>query len=354
MKKYLLLFSCLPFAAANAQITITSADVAVASNVIYQSVDTMPSVSAGSAGASQSWNMSVLNTHSVDTLGFQNLGWVPDQTTFPTSNLVMQYGYAYQYAYIINNSTGMTTVGSLAEVDLGNGPTIIKQVNSPAEKLATFPSTYNTSFSNNFTQTTQFYYGMDPGIGFTVDSVRQVSQIEKTSLCDAWGNITTPLGTFPALRFKEVKASLDSTFGYIAGFGWVPFEGVEDTTETYVWWANGVGFPLVQTEMDRTDGSVARATWLQAMPAVGIDESSAASASIAYPNPASSVITISTLVAADLATVYDAQGRLVAELSVNNGNVSIGLEDFSAGLYTYSILDKNKGVLSHGKFTVSK
>ena len=101
MKKSLLLLSSfgLCITAAHAQITITSADVAVPPKMILQANDTMPVVSAGGAGAGQTWNMSALHTGSVDTLNFMPYGWAPNPS-FSTANIVVQQGSSAAYSYI--------------------------------------------------------------------------------------------------------------------------------------------------------------------------------------------------------------------------------------------------------------
>ena len=87
MKRQLLILSLLTSAAAGAQITITQSDLTGTFTVLHQVNDSTPTVSVGSAGASQTWNMAALNTSYVDTLSFSDLASVPDNTTFPSSNL---------------------------------------------------------------------------------------------------------------------------------------------------------------------------------------------------------------------------------------------------------------------------
>jgi hypothetical protein len=356
MKKLLLL---IPFACcgllANAQITITMADLASGGSMIYQSNDTTPTISVGSTGASQTWNMVALSTDFVDTLNFSNPTWVPDDTTFPASNLVLSFGTNQQYGYLTKNSSGLSLLGNIADnVDIGTGtPTRIVQTNTPAEMLITFPSTYNTSFNSNLTTQAQFYYGQDPGVGVTVDSIRYKSDISKTVLCDAWGNLSTPLGTFAVLRYNELKYQTDSAFGYVNGFGWIFFQEQRDTIVKYTWWSNNIGFPLVEAEMTGLTASVETVKWLQALPAVGIDENSALSARLAYPNPASSLISINTGGAA-LLEVFDMSGRLVGSETVTKDITQLNLDNYANGLYTYSLSSKEKVKVAQGKFTVAK
>ena len=79
MKKQLLLISSgllLAFAS-NAQITITTADIAGPFTTIRQANDTMTSVSQGNSGTNQTWNLSGMNTHTEDTMQFLPVNYAP-------------------------------------------------------------------------------------------------------------------------------------------------------------------------------------------------------------------------------------------------------------------------------------
>lgn len=360
MKKHLLLLTTFVAGAMgmNAQITITTADVVVPNKLIYQSIDTVPTVSAGSAGTSQTWNMSTLQTMTVDTMNFISPSWTGDVTSFPSANLAIQIGYAPQYGYALNSSTGLTALGNRAEIDFGGscgGPSVIRQYNTPAEILINFPANYSSSFNNNFVSDATFCFGLDPGIGFVVDSARQKSVVSKTNTCDAWGNITTPLGTFATLRFYEVRYQTDSLFGYISGFGWTFFQETVDSSKKYIWWANSVGFPIVETEVDWTTGAVTRAQWLQALPVTGVNEYASATPVLVYPNPAQDVLNIH-LDASKVGSIriYDIAGRMIEELNVRTDQETINTSKYSNGMYTYSVLGKKNEHLNRGKFTVAK
>ena len=103
MKKVLLItlafFTCSSFA----QVTLSQWDVANIGFEIRQAHDTMPVVVPGPGGASQTWNFTNLNNHTLDTLIFTNPNWLPDGASFPTSNLAVKFG-SMSYAYLQNTS----------------------------------------------------------------------------------------------------------------------------------------------------------------------------------------------------------------------------------------------------------
>ncbi|MGZ4054662.1 MAG: T9SS type A sorting domain-containing protein [Bacteroidia bacterium] len=359
MKKSLLIISTLFIGAlgANAQITVTSADVASPVKVIYQSNDTLMTSGAiaGSSGPSQTWNMTSLTTGTVDTLTFISYGWAPD-AAFPGSNLVAKQGSSYNFIYLNNSSSGLTSQGSKGTTDFGCGLDTLRQIDTPSEILMNFPATYNTSFTNNFKQVIPAtYLGCDPGYGVTVDSVRMRSAQKKTVLVDAWGTLTTPLGTYNVIRSKETVIKHDTSDVMIFG-AWNPFPGLPsvsaDSTTGYTWWANGVGFPLVSMKLDSA-GSLKQVQWLQSLPVTGINEYSIASAVHVYPNPAQDEINFgvdATKVSA--IEVFDIAGRLVKAFNVNSDNSLINISGLANGEYSYAALGKDKVVINRGKFAV--
>lgn len=354
MKKHLLLFSSFTVGiiAANAQITITSADVAVPPKVIMQANDTMPTVTPGSAGAGQTWNMSGLHTHSTDTLNFMPYSWAPNPS-FSSANIVVQQGSQPAYSYINNSSTELVSLGIYATVNFGSSAVTLKQINTPAEKLATFPFMYTTSYTNDFvTNTPATYIGTASP---PIDSIRQRSVVHKTVVVDAWGSLTTPLGTYNVIRSKETKIKHDTSDVHIGIFGWQnAAQTTADSTTEYTYWANGIGFPLVTLTKDSL-GNVSRASWLKAMPTVGINEYEAPVEVNVYPNPAQTEINVMTDAAKAFAIeVYDLTGRIVATQTITSDISTINTSAFANGMYTYTIIGKEKTVLNRGKFSVAK
>jgi hypothetical protein len=353
MKKQLLSISiiCLFVSSINAQITITTADVITPTKTLYQCTDTAPTISIGPAGTNQTWNMSTLSQHSIDTLTFLPYSAAPN-SKFSTANIAVKQGYQDFYTYLKNSSGSLTSLGNGGILDLGNGPTPVNQVNTPSEILMNFPATYNTGFTSNYVTRATAYYGQTIQ-GFPVDSVRQTSSVKKTVLVDAWGSITTPMGTFNALRSMETKISHDTIDAY-AFFNWNnAVITTADSTVSYIWWTNGVGFPLVTATMD-SSGAVADVQWLKSMP-IGIHEYVAAIEINIYPNPAQNEITFS-MESANVSSIqiFDIAGRIVDSYKVSNDKMIINTSQFSNGAYTYTAIGENNMVLRNGKFTIAK
>ncbi|MCK6650515.1 MAG: T9SS type A sorting domain-containing protein [Bacteroidia bacterium] len=357
MKKQLLFISSgilLAFAS-NAQITITTADIAGPFTSIRQANDTVTAVSAGTAGASQTWDLSALATDTEDTMTFLPANYGPNFAAFPGANLAIkmkqQGGDAYVFAN--NSASSLTFLGTHANIDFNGTPVTVNQFNTPAEILTNFPATYNSTFNNNYTQFAQFYLGVDPGIGVPVDSIRLKSVISKTSTVDGWGSVTTPLGTFSALRVVTTKYNSDTLDAQIFGF-WNNVQATQDSSKTYTWWANGIGFPLAEITVDFSDVPQS-ATWLKVSPAAGINEYTNTLNVNIYPNPAQNVVYFATKAdKVNSVQVFDINGKLVRSFNVTNDISTLDISELSNGLYTYSIIAKDLSIANRGKFTVAK
>jgi hypothetical protein len=366
MKKHLLLISSgllLAFAS-NAQITITTADVSAINTTIRQANDSMATVSVGNSGTSQTWNLTGLNSHTEDTLFFMPPNWTPAPTAFPTANVAVKLNQQGNDAFIyaINNASGLSFLGNRVAIDLGTGtPIVITQRNTPAEIQANFPSTYNSNFTNNYVtraldtvmQTINTPFGP-----FFIDSIMMVSHVSKTSTCDGWGTVTTPLsGTgFNALRFETIKINTDTVWAYLSAFGmWTEIQTTLDTTKTYTWWANGAGFPLAEVTVDYYTDIAKTATWLKVAPTVGVNEYANAMDVTVYPNPAQNILYISAKAEkVNSIQLFDITGKLINTISITNDISTIDVSAYANGLYNYSVIGKDQSILSRGKFTVAK
>ena len=364
MKKTLLILSafCFSIIIASAQITITTADVATPVTAVYQANDTLPTISVGTPGTNQTWNMSALATDYTDTLTFEPYSFAPD-ATFGTANLLVKQGYQNNFAYAINSALNLKIIGNVGTVNLLGYPTVVSQTVVPAEKLATFSFTYNTSFNQTYRTHAKFYFGHSIMVGTTsyqVDSIRDHSTVVKTVTVDAWGTLTTPLGTYNVIRSKETKVTDDTTDAYVIIFP--PFGAwqnaintTHDSITTYTWWANGLGYSLATATLD-TLGNVQSVQWLMQAPVVtGVNQYTSAISEIVYPNPAQDKINF----VADAATqkaiqVYDVTGRLIEIIAITNNQTTVNTSEYAKGMYSFSIIGKDNTIINRGKFTINK
>lgn len=284
MRKFLLasVLSCCIFQT-NAQIVITSADMPETDKMQIMATDTLTVVAVGSADtAAQVWNFTGLTEHTRDTSVVMSYADFPN-SLFSTANTVIRQGNSTFYGYLINSSSSFSLIGGSGVVDIQGSPTSINQTSDPAEILFNFPASYDSSFTNNFSTDAKFYFGQVVS-GLTIDSIHSISTIEKTSVVDAWGTLTTPLGgPYNVLRVKEMRTSYDTVMAYFFG-DWnnVPGGITSTQTITYYWWGNGIGSALATAVVDSGD-NVLNIKWLTEYPDTPPVAASVTAANVSCP-----------------------------------------------------------------------
>ena len=218
----------------NAQINITSANYYPGAGIFYQNIDTLPvsGIVPGNAGASQTYDFSALHNlpFSTNEMIAPSAGILPGK--FPSADVCWHLDT--MYSYFDSSSTKLELLGVAGNL-LMNGVNNAL-VYSNAQTIITFPSTYQTAFTDVAAYDNKFAYGALYQ-GYMVDSVREKETITTTSLIDGWGTVTTPLATsVPCLRQNIVKQSIDSTWAKVVVGGyhyWLNLSGDATSTQSY-------------------------------------------------------------------------------------------------------------------------
>lgn len=241
-------------ATANAQITITQADISgTGTTVLNAVVDNIPanSISVGGTGA-QTWDFSSLQLTSFDTLNFVDPATTPYGNLFGSANTALQSSATDGYTYIDLNASSMSIVG-LGGYDINsNGVTLTANLQiEPASTILEFPSTLGTSFTtNSATDST-----LEDTFTGQFDSLRIRRRFITNSTFDAYGDCTTPAGTYTTIRQFNTEITIDSIWGYNALFNiWIPVQQEYDTTYRYLWLANGEDYFVCELRTDVPGG----------------------------------------------------------------------------------------------------
>ncbi len=360
-KKLLSLASLLSVGAIalHAQITLNSTHIVNVGMSVEQSVDTIPgAITIGSSGANQTWNYTSMNQDFIDTLTFSNPASFPGSASFPIANMGLTFSNQPDVWQFLNKSSaglfvvGQTIIQQAQQIEMDFAATII-----------TFPSTMGTTFSGSWSgQIAQVFIGQGG-----IDSARITRGATTSSIVDAWGNLTTPLGTFASLRQNVNETTVDTTWILQSGTWSIidPFTaaliGVEpiafDTTNTVRWWTDNAAskFPLLEMDYDNS-GTVNRVSWQKSSPTVSINELKATSDFNVYPNPAKDVITFATNIANNSEiSIMDITGKTIKTITFNTSKQAIDVSGFNAGIYFYTIRDRVSGkVLHNNKIIVTK
>ncbi|MCB0402933.1 MAG: T9SS type A sorting domain-containing protein [Flavobacteriales bacterium] len=372
MKKTLLsflMFGAVGIYTASAQITVTDADIVSVGDNVEQAHDTLPSVTIGSSGASQTWNFSSISQHTLDTMKFRDPSTFPNAQDFPLSNIGVDESQDSSWIFLTKNASGLFIDG---QSQYQQGQLISIPIVST---IITFPSTMGTSFNGHWNgDLIGIPVGQDldgPGPQGVIDSIKITRDATLTSNIDGWGNVTTPYGTFASLRQIAVEEDADTTWqkengtwsivspttiAVLNGFGFNIAAYSFDTTRTARWWSNdpSTKFPVVEMDYE-ANGTVNNVDWLKSAPTVGVNEQAAAPVSVAlYPNPAKDVVTITTSISKGSIDVLDVTGRLIKTIRIYSNSTSMNVSNYENSIYFYNVKDDNGATVYSAKFVVNK
>ena len=251
--------SCIfQFATAQTPITITGSDLPSAGKSFVLANDTSPNITLGMPGSSQqAWDFTMLANHYFKAAVYDSTVITGYQSEFPTSNIYtfgpaeffgVLYGgapvYAGQdgYSFWRSDTTGLRVIGFQAiEGAFANCPVHT----NPPELLIGAPTTYGTSFTD--TSRWQLFIGDVPA---DIDST-WITRRHKTLVCDAWGSLSTPFGSFTdVIRIRETVTHIDSIIATLNSLTIFKLELRRETSNNYMYMANGIGYPLATVHAD--------------------------------------------------------------------------------------------------------
>jgi len=337
MKKILTCCAVLSLFTSFSQITINSTDCATAGNsvLVNQSNDLMSDFQT--TGPNITWNFSNLTSASQSTLTFGgmtglsplilfNFGtfaptkykatyWLPTNIPIDLLSGILPVEFSDINQYTRLTADSMTLVG-LSVMVSGFG---VPAQSDTIETRLKFPLNFgNTHFSRGYTA-----IDLNP----IADGAWSQNRTRTTTV-DGWGSVTTPAGTFDALRVKhEISESNSITY---QGFT-IPVPAIN--TVEYEWWANGKKIPVLKmTTIDILGNEQLTAVeYLDGQPA-GIDANYFGEV-VVYPNPTTNLLTVSSQEIPDLIELIDLLGKVVISDKTPNISNNYSLENLNNGVY---------------------
>jgi hypothetical protein len=324
MKKKLTVFSCILLAGmASAQITITN-------SIAYKPGDsyTLQPCEAdiddvGAAGANVTVNLAALvDDGSETTASFVSASSTPHASSFPGANLAqpsVSTGGTAGYAYY-NSSASKIELNGIYTSDY------TMRYSNPMQVLK-FPMNYLDSTYDDFAAS----YSTN---GLDIHRSGYVATV-----ADAWGNITTPAGTFPYLRYNITQVITDTILmaGEVVGFSY-------SETYTYSYMGDNSQAPLYSyNEVWSGSGALAYSSYAKNVFATGSHQlNGVLKTSTVYPNPATTNTNIEfTLKQANtvVVSVVDINGKTVYthqsnQLQSGNHRINIETGDLAKGIYS--------------------
>ncbi|KAF5032397.1 hypothetical protein DSECCO2_617710 [anaerobic digester metagenome] len=212
-----------------------------------------------------------------------------------------------------------------AFIQVGAGLTInsaaIPVLYNPMDTIVMLPA----AFGNMDTCFSSFSADV-PSLGYYSEQRMRYTSI------DGWGSVTTPYGTFDALRISSYSEIHDSLYYEAYGMGF-PM----DRTETeYKWYAHGYSIPVLQVIFRDGMSASSSVTYIDTLRNLSLSEQQNVNISI-HPNPASDAVYIDVnknQFPLDM-VIFDMAGREVLSSKISDNRIDVS--GLPKGVYCISL-----------------
>lgn len=329
----------------SAQITVNKNDLIKVGQTVIQSYDN-GTYKLPTSGANQTWNLNFLTEESKDTITFGLASWYPGSSAYAGATHGIEEGDS-SWTFIKLSDTELSLLGNYS---IYNG---VADTGTFGFKLLELPATYNKTYKDStLTNLDPYEFGIDPdGAGPlpTIDSVQLGYMQLSTGKIDAWGKMTTSLGTYDALR-NNVAQITSVKMKLKVGPVWInaPQAAVDlilggsssDTSNQHFYFTNNasIGFPIVTYDVNATGDSMTGVSWLSSSPKFSNVSNPYTSASISYSNPFGTELKVVVGENPRVLTLVGSNGRVVATNAGKN-EIVINTAHLAPGTYFLRVTD---------------
>lgn len=346
----LLLFTSYSFS----QITVTSSDFAGADDTVRMSLATDPTIDIVSTGANQNWDYSYLSVTDQNLVEYTGMSGVPVlvnlsygpfapvkyQASYylPATNLPINQLSNFlpitiedPRSYYRLTSDSMSVVGYTLTIQGNEAPFKADTI----EKYYQFPLNYGDTYTGRGVTNVDF----NP-----IYNGAWIQKRSRTSEVDGWGSITTPYGTFNAIRIKHTIEEQDSVLvDFMGTSSW--FELPVPMNYVYEWWTNGEKDAILRVNTRDVAGSEVvsgiefRDNYKSLAAVESLDQNKGI---VLYPVPASDQLFVDGIKDFTSYSIFDENGGLI-KTGVYQGGIDIS--DLLVSTYMI-ILKSDNGIQS--------
>jgi hypothetical protein len=331
--------------ASQAQIQLTKTDFATGGDTVRMSQANDNGYDVTLTGAAYTWDFSDLIATSQVLKDYRSMAGVPMFIQIVYGNFAAA---KYQASYSIESTAlPVAQISSFLPVSIENIYQFSKRSDDSLTSLG-FSMTVNGNDLPFKSDTIETRYDFPLAFGNThfsrgytlidfnpiLDAVWNQHRTRTTTV-DGYGSITTPYGTFDALRIKHDITETDSiyyTFPLI-GATWIPIP--MPASHEYEWWTNGEKEPILRittSELGGNENITAIEYRDNYIPFAGIEESSI-NISV-YPNPVSNELSIDGVSTVNKIQLIDSKGAIVFSRMMNNeGQLKVDVSSYASGTY---------------------
>ncbi|MCF8244445.1 MAG: T9SS type A sorting domain-containing protein [Saprospiraceae bacterium] len=333
----------------HAQITIQASEVNPLGVFAIQSRDTSveAAISPGGTGM-QTWDFSMLDNNSSDSLEFYNASETAYSSLFPGANLAATLD-SIAVIYFEKNDNHLITFGTYGTFTLDPYTVTTALKYNPPQTIIKFPLEMNQSFAETVHSKVQV---LGSEVNFPFDSVRAVTTTQRSVLVDAYGQLTSPIGTFDVLRSTETEISVD-TIEYLNNGIWFPLQNTPPKTITfYNWWTNqfDLGFPVVQYKI--SPGIDTSMIWLNEFVSSTHDSKSYLNVNLS-PNPTSNFLNVELPDGfSGQMEVFDLNGRKLLSQAALSSFENLNVQALPVGSFVLLLKDKRGKIAGFERFEI--
>lgn len=339
MKKLLLLL--LPLAA-NAQITLTDQHFPGGGELFIFSTLNDPSIDYQTTGANQTWDFSALTPtgqrglQTNDILQAGGLAQLMFGILAPADykaayfNSAIDFPLAQLSGFLPVQIDGMNQYTRIAPDAVQTvGYEIISSGTGYAFRSDTIETRYALplTFGNSYESRGSTALDLNP-----IYDAQWRQHRHRVSEVDGWGTVTTPHGTFQALRLHHVVNETDSIYLSFQGFGtWLPI--TVPVSHEYEWRSTDEKEAVMRIKTSEVAGNqtVTAVEYRDEYNGLGLGELS--STLNVYPNPAANELHVDLDETCDQLAVIDASGRIVLTVRPDSANTVMDVSSLSKGDY---------------------
>ena len=349
MKLFLLAFaSIFTLGTAISQITITAADFASPGDTVMMSSSDETTLNLVTTGANASWDFSLINisAQTIDTFFdvsdadwtyqfmFNNSWDNPDHMSdYYRPWLGIDFSQAAQFGVDVSSPVLFTDIDSDSNEVQNTGIGMYVNGYSIPAKSDTMDIHYELPINYGDSWMSNSYTNVDLNPAFN-GIFRRYQQ--RNTIVDGWGQITTPFGTFDAIRVKSLITVQDSVYIDLGGLGGSWYEMPTPDQVEYFWFTNNQKTPIFQVITQDVGGN-------ETVTSVKFKDKKRYFASVAdnkvfsteiYPNPATDQLNLKFSNPTELVEIRDISGKLVySNATLISTITKIDVSNWDAGVY---------------------
>lgn len=360
MRPFTTLFCFVAFQfSAMSQITLTLTDFAADNDTVRMSRTTDNTIDFASTGPNYTWNFSSLNPESQLLREFTDISnagtfaqflfgfFAPSsyQATYflPSTELPLAQITSFLpitiedvFQYTKNSTSSINTIGYSMNVTFNGTTTNVPFQSDTIETRYSLPLTAGQSYASSGYTRVDF----NP-----IYDAKWVQYRQRNTTVDGYGSITTPLGTFDALRLHHIIDEIDSIYLVlpVIGANWLPLN--IPTVHEYEWWGDNQKEPLLRIRTSDIAGNEAvtlieyrdlfrpEFASLTELPTLKL---------AVYPNPTAEFCLVEANAKINEVQVMDASGRLIQQQNgFNQHSLIIDASALEKGVYWLTITTEN-------------